>query len=72
MENLRPILNNREARMNFVNYWAFFVRTHSDKEWGEQQKRLINGMIQNSKYFPLTPQQYLKLKNEPIGKSCPG
>ena len=33
---------NAEERMNFVDYWAEYVRTHTDKEWGSQQAVLIN------------------------------
>ncbi len=42
---LKPGRNNREERMNFVEFWAEFVRTHSDKEWSRQQNNLINSLI---------------------------
>ena len=60
--------NNSEDRINFVEYWADFVRTHPDKEWGKQQRVLINSMMQNAKQFPLSAEEYLKLKGEVFGR----
>ncbi len=56
-------LNNKD-RMWFVEYWANYVKTHSDKEWSRQQNILINSLMQNSKNSKMTPQQYLKIKGE--------
>ena len=67
MKFLKPAKDNREARMNFVNYWAEFVKTHPDKEWSAQQNKLINSMLQSAKANPLTPRQYLELKGEVVG-----
>ena len=39
---MKPGKNNQEDRMNFVKYWAEYVRTHSDKEWSRQQNIIIN------------------------------
>tara|TARA_Y100000310_G_C20361020_1_gene658970 strand:- start:209 stop:433 length:225 start_codon:yes stop_codon:yes gene_type:complete len=69
MERFKPGRTNKEDRMNFVSYWASFVRTHSDKEWGEQQKRFINSLMHSAKHYPLTPKQYLKIKKEKIEES---
>ncbi len=44
-EFLKPGKDNKEDRLNFVKYWAKYVRTHSDKEWSEQQNILINSQI---------------------------
>ncbi|MBU1204223.1 MAG: hypothetical protein KKG60_04110 [Nanoarchaeota archaeon] len=38
--------NNRE-RLKFIEMWAEYVRTHSDKEWSKQQNILINSLIKN-------------------------
>ncbi|MBI2653558.1 hypothetical protein HYX02_01980 [Candidatus Woesearchaeota archaeon] len=64
MKWLKPGKDNREERMNFVEYWAEYVRTHSDKEWSKQQNILINSIMKNAKNSKLTPQQYLKIKGE--------
>jgi len=71
MEKLKPSLNNAESRMNFVDYWANFVRTHSDKEWGEQHTRFINSLMLSAKSYPFTPRKYLEMKKEKIGSTAP-
>ena len=64
MKYLKPGKDNKEERMNFVEYWAEYVRTHSDKEWSKQQNVLINSLIQNAKNSKLTKEQYLRIKGE--------
>ena len=56
-------LNNAD-RMWFIKFWAEYVRTHSDKDWSEQQKVLIDSQFQNSANYPLTTKQYLEIKEE--------
>lgn len=64
MKYLKPGKNNKEERMNFVEYWANYVKTHPDKDWSRQQNILINSLMQNAKNSKMTPQQYLKIKGE--------
>ncbi len=64
MKWLKPGKDNREERMNFVEYWADYVRTHPDKVWSRQQNILINSVIKNTKNSKLTPKEYLSIKNE--------
>jgi hypothetical protein len=42
---MKPGKTNKEDRMNFIKYWAQYIRTHSDKEWSSQQKVLIDSQI---------------------------
>lgn len=56
-------LNNQD-RMWFVEYWANYVRTHSDKVWSKQQNVFINSLMKNAKNSKLTPKEYLKIKGE--------
>ncbi len=42
---LKPGKTNQEDRINFVKFWANYVRTHSDKEWSKQQNIIINSQI---------------------------
>lgn len=42
---LKPGKNNQEERLNFVKFWVKYIKTHSDKEWSEQQNMLINSQI---------------------------
>ena len=62
MEKLKPGKTNKEERMNFVTYWADYVRTHTDEDWSKQQKVLIDGQIAHAKQNPLTRKQYLEIK----------
>lgn len=64
MKWLKPGKDNREERMNFVEYWADYVRTHPDKEWSGQQKILIDSQIKNARQSKLTPKEYLEIKGE--------
>lgn len=64
MNYLKPGKDNKEERMNFVEYWANYVRTHPDKDWSKQQNVLINSLMQNAKNSKLTKEQYLRIKGE--------
>jgi len=64
MKKLKPGKTNKEDRMNFVIYWANYVRTHSDKEWSEQQNILINSQMQSARQLKLLPKEYLRIKGE--------
>lgn len=46
---MKPGKNNREGRLNFVRYWAEYVKNHDDKLWSKQQKMLIDSQLINSK-----------------------
>ena len=62
MKKLIPKRDNKEDRINFVEYWAEYVKTHPDKEWSRQQNRLINSQIQNARSLRLSRKDYLKKK----------
>tara|TARA_Y100000034_G_C6801305_1_gene359430 strand:- start:360 stop:530 length:171 start_codon:yes stop_codon:yes gene_type:complete len=51
MKKLKPGKTNKEDRMNFVEYWAEFVRDNKDEVWSKQQKKLIDSQIKNSREF---------------------
>jgi hypothetical protein len=42
---LKPGKNNKEDRINFIKFWANYVKTHSDKDWSRQQNIIINSQI---------------------------
>ncbi|MFA5020302.1 MAG: hypothetical protein WC533_04345 [Candidatus Pacearchaeota archaeon] len=42
---MKPGMSNKDDRLNFVEFWAEYVRTHSDKEWSEQQNFLIDSIF---------------------------
>lgn len=41
----REIKDNFKERLEFVNFWANYVKTHRDEDWSEQQNMLINSQI---------------------------
>ncbi|OGM03209.1 hypothetical protein A3K72_00345 [Candidatus Woesearchaeota archaeon RBG_13_36_6] len=65
MKWLKPGNNNNRDRMNFVKYWADYVRTHPDDLWSKQQNVLIDSQISGARRFKHSPKKYLKIKNEP-------
>ena len=36
---------NDQDREWMINYWTEYIRTHSDKDWSEKQKILIDSLI---------------------------
>ena len=64
MKNLKPGKNNKEDRMNFVKYWADYVRKNPDKIWSRQQNILINSQIKSARENKLSKEIYLKIKGE--------
>jgi hypothetical protein len=50
LEELKKFkIQNAKDRLNFVKFWADYIRTHNDKEWSRQQNILINSQIQNAR-----------------------
>ncbi len=60
--NLATEKDNKDARVNFIIYWAEYVRNNDDKLWGDQHTRLINAMMQHANQ--IDPKLYLKIKGE--------
>jgi hypothetical protein len=38
-------------RKEFIKFWANYVKTHNDKEWSRQQKKLIDSQIKSAREF---------------------
>ena len=36
---------NARERLKFIDFWVNYMKTHSDEEWGEQQRILIDAQI---------------------------
>jgi len=36
---------NARERLKFIDFWVNYIKTHSDEEWGSQQKELIDSQI---------------------------
>ncbi|MDP2947555.1 MAG: hypothetical protein Q8N88_05565 [Nanoarchaeota archaeon] len=60
---MKPGKNNREDRLNFIEFWANYIKAHKDEEWSKQQNFLINSQIKNARNLRISKEDYLKLKN---------
>ena len=49
--NLKPGKDNKEERINFVKFWAEYVRTHDDKDWSRQQNVIINSQLNDKNIY---------------------
>tara|TARA_Y100000310_G_scaffold341927_1_gene442882 strand:- start:650 stop:841 length:192 start_codon:yes stop_codon:yes gene_type:complete len=56
--------NNQKERIKFVEKWAEYVRTHSDKDWSTQQKVLIDSQIKGARQQLISVKDYLKIKEK--------
>lgn len=36
---------NFKERLNFIKFWADYIKTHSDEDWSSQQNMLIDNQI---------------------------
>jgi len=58
---MKPGKTNKEDRLNFIEFWANYIKTHKDEVWSKQQNFLINSQIKNVRN--INKKDYLKLKN---------
>ena len=52
---------NQKERIHFVDKWAEYVKTHSDKNWSKQQNVIINSSLKSAS---MTKEQFFKMKGE--------
>ncbi|MBU2576285.1 MAG: hypothetical protein KKF50_01030 [Nanoarchaeota archaeon] len=41
----KEIKANFRERLEFIKFWANYVKTHKDEDWSEQQNMLINSQV---------------------------
>lgn len=58
---------NLFQRLEFVRFYAKWVKSVPNEVWSRQQAMLINSMIKNARNFMLTAEKYLESK-----KRCKG
>ena len=58
-KNMSFLERNLKHRMEFVKFWADYVRTHDDKDWSKQQNILINSCLQGAN---MTKEHFLEIK----------
>ena len=46
---MKPGKTNKEDRLNFIEFWADYIRTHTDEEWSRQQNVLIDSVIKSAR-----------------------
>ena len=52
---------NQKERMRFVDKWAEYVKTHSDRDWSKQQNVIINSVFKSAN---MTREQFFNMKGE--------
>jgi hypothetical protein len=51
---------NLKERLNFIRFYAKWVKTVPNEVWSKQQAEFIDSLFDNAKNFSLTPGKYLK------------
>ena len=41
----KEIKGNFKERLEFIKFWADYVKTHKDEDWSEQQNMLIDSQF---------------------------
>lgn len=52
---------NLEERIQFIHYYAEWVKTVPNEVWSAQQAKLINSFMKNAQNFQLSPEEYLAM-----------
>jgi len=46
LDELKKFKNqNARERLEFIDFWVNYIKTHSDREWSEQQNVLIDSQV---------------------------
>jgi hypothetical protein len=61
MELLFDKKKNMEERINFVHYYAAWVKKVPNDVWSKQQAALIDSFMENSKNFMMSREKYLEM-----------
>lgn len=65
VENMELVFDreaNRRERLWFVRYYTDWVRKVPNRVWSREQAKFIDSLILNSRNFYLSPEEYLKMK----------
>ena len=52
---------NLKERLDFIHYYAKWVKSMPNNVWSKQQAMLINAFMQNCKNFKMNAKEYLKM-----------
>ncbi len=61
---LKPKKDPKKERLEFVKYWANYVKTHPDKIWSKQQKILIDSQLSSTKQLQRKSKKVFNLLRE--------
>lgn len=64
MDARKEKMINKQDRNWYVEFWANYVKTHKDSEWGRQQNVFINSLMKSAKQSRISTADYLKIKGE--------
>ncbi len=57
-------VGNRKERLEFIHYYAEWVKSVPNEVWSRQQAELIDSFMSNAKNFKLMPEKYLEMVNQ--------
>ena len=60
---------NLLQRLEFVRFYARWVKSVPNEVWSEQQAVIINSMVKNARNFMMSVEEYLELKKERLKQS---
>ncbi len=55
---------NFKERLEFVHYYAEWVKRVPNEVWSKQQAELIDSFMVNAINFKMTPEKYLEMVNK--------
>ncbi|MBN1762034.1 MAG: hypothetical protein JW878_02990 [Methanomicrobia archaeon] len=63
MELKFDVERNKKERLEFIHYYADWVKRMPNEIWSRQQADLIDSFMLNTRNFKMTPESYLEMAN---------
>ena len=57
-------VGNRKERLEFIHYYAEWVKRVPNEVWSKHQAELIDSFMANAANFKMTPEKYLEMVNK--------
>ena len=62
LDKIRSAKTDKEKnfieRLEFIKFWAEYVKTHSDEDWSKQQNILIDSQIESANSLALVREKF--------------
>ncbi len=55
-------VGNKKERLEFIHYYAEWVKSVPNEVWSRQQAELIDNFMVNATNFKMRPEKYLEMK----------